>query len=407
MTTPVHADFNAGMQAYLAGQTQKSLDIWTRFALAGDIRSKKVLGDIYSGKALEGVVTTETPLEVVPVDNVEALLWYTLAAYHNFSNYQTPTTSEVNDKIIAEQRLTDIRFRMSSDDVFEAEQLVAQKFESGTAYDLYNLGLMYQRGAGVGKDNVSALELYALAQERGVGEASGAYELLEDLMSDAEIEQALANADVWQPPLPLEYRGKTKQQEELEQARKELDEIKRIAVLKRVSDIDLELIQRSLNALGFRAGVVDNRPGPGTRAAIRRFQLSLVKHDIKMSADEKRSKATGSLSAEQTVKLFHKAAASGHPMSQYVYGVMHVSGIGVFRNGERAVQLLEKSADQNLAIAHNALGVIYRDGTQGEKQIEPNAGKSAFHFAQAAALGYKPANKSLEKLSFEAPRDIQ
>lgn len=405
--TPARADYSEGLQAYMAGQYQKSIDTWTRYAFAGDIRSKKVLGDIYSGKALEGTGNTASPLEEIPVDNVQALLWYTLAAYHNFSSFQQPSSLEVNDKIIAEQRLTDIRFRMSSLDVKKAEKLVAQKFESGTAFDLYNLGLMYQRGAGVGKSNVRALQMFKLSKERGVGEASAAYEFLEGLMTAKEIKTALAVAEVWQPPLPIEFTGKTKQQRELEIARKELEEIKRAQALERVADIDVELIQRSLNALGFRAGSVDNKLGPSTRSAIRRYQYSTVAKDLKMSEAEKQSIVTGSLTALQTVDIFAKAAKKGHPMSQYVYGIMNTRGIGVDRNGTVAVEWLEKAADQNLAIAHNALGVVFRDGTTGLNEVRPDQARSAFHFSQAAALGYKPANAALERLSFEAPRDIQ
>lgn len=404
---PAKADFTEGMQAYRAGQYQKSIDTWTRYALAGDIRSKKVLGDIYSGKALEGVRDAATPLEEIPVDNVQALLWYTLAAYHNFSTYQQPSALEVNDKIIAEQRLTDIRFRMSSVEVIKAEKRVAQKFESGTAYDLYNLGLMYQRGAGVPKNNTKALQMFALAKQRGVGEASGAYEFLENLMNAKEIKKAGELVEVWQPPLPLEYTGKTKQQEELEKARKELEEIKRSQALDRVADIDVELIQRALNALGFRAGVVDNELGPSTRAAIRRYQYSILAKDPKATDEERRAIVTGSLTALQTVDVFHDAAKNGHPMSQYVYGIMHARGIGVERNGTISVEWLDKAAGQNLAIAHNALGIIFRDGTTGLNEIKPDQPRSAFHFSQAAALGYKPANAALERLSFEAPRDIQ
>jgi len=404
---PARADFGEGLQAYMAGQYQKSIDTWTRYALAGDIRSKKVLGDIYSGKALEGAKSAATPLEEIPVDNVQALLWYTLAAYHSFSSFQQPSSLEVNDKIIAEQRLTDIRFRMSSADVKKAEKLVAQKFESGTAFDLYNLGVMYQRGAGVGKDNVRALQMFQLSKQRGVGEASAAYEVLEKLMTKKEIKTAGELAAVWQPPLPIEFTGKTNQQKELDLARKELEEIKRAQSLERVADIDVELVQRSLNALGFRAGSVDNKLGPSTRAAIRRYQYSTVAKDLKMSEAEKQSIVTGSLTPQQTVDIFYKAARKGHPMSQYVYGIMNTRGIGVTRNGKIAVEWLDKAADQNLAIAHNALGVIFRDGTTGLNEIDPDQPRSAFHFSQAAALGYKPANAALERLSFEAPRDIQ
>jgi len=94
-------------------------------------------------------------------------------------------------------------------------------------------------------------------------------------------------------------------------------------------------------------------------------------------------------------------------MSQYVYGIMHLSGIGIERNGSIAVDWLEKAADQNLAIAHNALGIVFRDGSTGLNEVKPNKSKAAFHFAKARALGYKPAQTSLERLSFEAPRDNQ
>ena len=78
--------------------------------------------------------------------------------------------------------------------------------------------------------------------------------------------------------------------------------------LEAVSDIDVELVQRALNALGFRAGVVDNKLGPSTRDAIRRFQYSQVARDYDMTEDEKQSVVTGVLTPRQTVDLFADAA---------------------------------------------------------------------------------------------------
>lgn len=404
---PAHATFEAGVQAYMNGQYAQALDIWRRFAVAGDVRSKKILGDVYSGKVLEGAKAAATPLEEIPVDNVKALMWYTLAAYHDFTAYQTPGAEEVNARILAERRLPEIRARMSTKDVSEAEKLVAQTFESGSAYDIYRLGDMYQKGAGVEKNNTKALQMYQLAKARGVGEASAAYEFLEPLMTANEVKTALENAEKWQPPLPPEHTGKTPQQEELERLKRELQEIKMAEALKAVSDIDVELVQRALNALGFRAGVVDNRLGPSTRAAIRRFQYSTVARDAQMSEEEKQAVVTGVLTPRQTVELFGDAAAAEHPMSQYVYGIMHVRGIGVEQNGQEAVKWLEKAAGHNLAIAHYALGVVYRDGTTGLNEVSPDERKSAYHLAQASALGYKPANDALRRLSFEYTRDIQ
>jgi TPR repeat protein len=91
-------------------------------------------------------------------------------------------------------------------------------------------------------------------------------------------------------------------------------------------------------------------------------------------------------------------------MSQYVYGIMHARGVGVVQNGAEAVKWLQDAADADLALAHYALGVIYRDGTTGLNEVEPNKVEAAKHFAKAYALGYKPAGDALKLLEFEAPR---
>lgn len=404
---PASASYEAGLKAYQNGQFDQAIDIWKRFAVAGDVRSKNILGDVYSGKILEGTPKAAVPLEAIPVNNVEALKWYTLAAYHDFTAYQRPTAEEVNARILAEHRLPEIRARMSTADVNKAERLVSDTFERGSPYDIYRLGEMYQRGAGVSKNNTKALTMFALAKARGVGEASIAYETLEKLMTKQEIKSAEEAAAVWQPPLPEEHTGQTSQQKELERLKKELEELKLEDALKAVSDIDVELIQRALRSLGFYYGAIDNAMGPETRAAIRRFQYSRVASDSEMSEEDKEAVRTGVLSARQTVELFRAAAKADHPMSQYVYGVMHVRGIGVEQNGKEAVEWLKKASNADLAIAHYALGVIYRDGTTGLNEVTPDKALAARHFARAFALGYKPAGDALKLLEFEAPRNVE
>ena len=39
------ADYQTGLTAYQNGQYDLAVDIWERFAVAGDVRSKKMLGD--------------------------------------------------------------------------------------------------------------------------------------------------------------------------------------------------------------------------------------------------------------------------------------------------------------------------------------------------------------------------
>ncbi|MEQ8178850.1 MAG: peptidoglycan-binding protein [Amphiplicatus sp.] len=404
---PASASYEAGLKAYQNGQFDQAIDIWKRFAVAGDVRSKNILGDVYSGKILEGSPKAAVPLEAIPLNNIEALKWYTLAAYHDFTAYQRPTAEEVNARILAEHRLPDIRARMSTADVSKAEKLVSDTFERGSPYDLYRLGDMYQRGAGVAKNNAKALTMFALAKSRGVGEASLAYEQLEKLMTKQEIKIAEESAASWQPPLPEEHMGQTTQQKELERLKKELEELKLEDALEAVSDIDVELIQRALRSLGLYFGSIDNAMGPATRDAIRRFQYSQVSSDTEMSEEDKEAVRTGVLSARQTVQLFREASKADHPMSQYVYGIMHVRGIGVEQNGQEAVNWLTKSSRANLAIAHYALGVIYRDGTTGLNEVTPDKSLAARHFARAFALGYKPAGDALKLLEFEAPRNVE
>jgi TPR repeat protein len=369
----------------------------------------KALGDVYSGAVLEGSKGAKIPLETGrKIDNVESLRWYTLAAYHRFNEgFQMPSAEERNAQILAEERMPEIRFRMSTADVTKAEKLVSDTFERGSPYDLYTLGDMYRRGAGVSKNNTKALTMYALAKARGVGAASIAYEELEALMSKEEKKAASDAVPGWQPPLPELHTGQTPQQKELERTKKELEELRLQQALSAIADIDVELIQRALKSLGMYYGTVDNEMGLETRDAIRRFQYSRVSSDTELTDEEKDAVRTGVLTARQTVQLFEAAAKEGHPMSQYVLGVMHVRGIGVVQDGDKAVEWLGKAAKADLAIAHYALGVVYRDSTPGLNPVRPDKAKAAIHFARAQSLGYKQAAEALRQLEFEKPRIVE
>lgn len=404
-----HANYDIGLKAYEQGQYDVAIDIWTRFAVAGDVRSMKALGDVYSGAVLEGSRGAKIPLETGrKINNVESLHWYSLAAYHRFNEgFQMPTAEERNAQILAEERLPEIRFRMSTSDVNTAEKLVSDTFERGSPYDLYTLGDMYRRGSGVEKNNTKALAMYALAKARGVGAASIAYEELEALMTAAEVKAANEAVVGWQPPLPREHTEDTPQMKELERTKKELEELRLQQALTAIADIDVELIQRSLKSLGLYYGTVDNQMGAETRDAIRRFQYSRVSSETTLTDEEKDAVRTGVLTARQTVQLFEAAAKEGHPMSQYVLGIMHVRGIGVVQDGDKAVENLTKAAKADLAIAHYALGVIYRDSTPGLNPVRPDKAKAAIHFARAQSLGYKQAGEALRQLEFEKPRNIE
>ena len=411
------ANYDVGYEAYKKGQYDLAIDIWKKYAVAGDVRSKKMLGDVFSdnvcaqkeaerisAKGVPQRATTAPPSKVVPIDHVEALKWYLLAANHDFGLLANPTPDEVRARIVAEGCLPFVREEMTTGDVARAESLAAQTFEAGSPRDLYNLGLMYQRGAGVPKNNVKALMLFELAKSKGVGEAGQAFAKLELITDPSEEKAARELVVAWQPPLPPLYDKNPPHLAELDRLRKELEALRSQDALQAVSDIDVELIQRALKALGFYMGAPDNKMGPETRAAIRRFQYSRVSRDTEMTEEEKEAVKTGVLSAQQTVELVREAARSEHPMSQYVFGIMNARGVGVVQNGAEALNWLKKAASADLAIAHYALGVLYRDGTTGLNEVVPNKVEAAKHFAKAFALGYKPAGDALKLLEFEAPR---
>jgi TPR repeat protein len=417
------ANYEQGLEAYRDGHYDLAIDIWKKFAVAGDVRSKQALGEVYSDSVCEerelermsrkgygaSAPVEAKPSKVVPTNNVEALKWYILAAFHDFGDpkYANPMPEEVNARIVANLCLPAVRAEMSTADVRKAETLAAQNFERGSPRDLYLLGRMFQRGDGVQKDNQRALQMYELAKMKGVGEASQAYDKLLSVATADEQTNARKDVVAWQPPLPELYDSDPPLKKEYERLKKELEQLRGQDALEAVSDIDVELLQRALKALGFYYGAPDNKMGPETRAAIRRFQFSQYGNKPGLTVEEKESVKTGVLSAQQTVDLIREAANAEHPMSEYVYGIMNARGVGVIQNGDEAVKWLTKAANADLALAHYALGVLYRDGTTGLNEVTPDKAKAARHFARAFALGYKPAGDALKLLEFEAPRQVE
>ncbi|MGE0409562.1 MAG: peptidoglycan-binding protein [Amphiplicatus sp.] len=406
--------YDIGLAAYKSKQYDQAIDIWTRYAVAGDVRCQHALGDVYSNVEFTARDDRDEKPTVVQLDNVAALKWYTIAANYDFETRRNlegrePSPEEVNASIMANQRLPKVRADMTDGEVRDAEQLVSETFQRGSPYDLFRLGQMHQSGSGVEKNNTQALVMYTLAEQRGVGAASHAGARVEQLMNPKQIRAANELVSVWQPPLPIEHTMPTKQQLELERLKRELEEIRLEDALKAISDIDVKLIQRALRALGFYFGEVDNVMGPGTQEAIRRFQYSSVEKDAEMPEKDKQALRTGVLTPRQTVDLFARASAppASHPMSQYVYGVMHVRGIGVQQDGAAAVNWLSKAAEADLSIANYALGVVYRDGTTGLNEVAPNKTLSAQYFAKSCSLGYRAACEALKRLEFTAPRNVE
>ncbi|MEM9989491.1 MAG: SEL1-like repeat protein, partial [Pseudomonadota bacterium] len=180
---PAKADFDDALRAYATqsngqidqAKVSEALDLWQKYAIAGDILSRQILGDLYSNQrvftpSLEGE-TFRVPLPeetgIIQEDRVTALAWYTIAATHDFDDYsQKPDFRQINARIQAQSRIPELKATMTTEQVVAAEQEVVNLLSSQSEFDLYRLGSMFQSGHGLPKDNVQALKYYRLATNR-------------------------------------------------------------------------------------------------------------------------------------------------------------------------------------------------------------------------------------------------
>jgi len=395
---PVSASFEAGLEACRRGDVSVAIDLWERYGLAGDVRSKKILGDIYSHYAGPDVVDPACPPDGGAErrkDDVLAMKWYTLAAYHEFGEYVTPTAAEVNAKILAETRLSAVKFNLKSSEVKKAEGLIEDAYEAGTPHEIFQLARLYQYGHGVAKDNVKAAQFYQIAAMNGVKAAGPAYDKVKNLLSEKESKDTKAKVVSWQPPLPKLHQGDTAQMKKLKALIEELEAEQLTSARERLFDVrdDMQLIQRALKVTGFDPGPIDGKAGPATRRAINDFQR-VYKFPI-----------SPELQDEELVQLFEKAADNEDAHSQYAFGVMHLEGIGVKPHGKKAEKWLKAAKAKDLTEAYYALGVLYRDGLDTPPEdgkptkIAKNTEKARAHLAQAAYRDSAAARRALDELN--------
>lgn len=120
--------------------------------------------------------------------------------------------------------------------------------ESGDPHAQYMLGRLHARGNGVVQDFVQAHKWYNLAAARGHSHAAQARDALAQRMPSKQVSRAQRLARQWQPGSDVaSAQTPTRRQ-------------------------TINAIQRSLNELGYDAGVADGLLGDKTRAAIRDYQ---------------------------------------------------------------------------------------------------------------------------------------
>lgn len=104
----------------------------------------------------------------------------------------------------------------------------------------------------------------------------------------------------------------------------------------------------------------------------------------------------GSGHIEEAIKLYEKAGLYDHPSGYRTLGDIYKAGLGgVQRDIKKAVEYYEMGAEDEIGDCAFALGILYRDGTDG---LSPDYGLAYKRIREAALLGTFNAGNALGQL---------
>jgi hypothetical protein len=153
----------------------------------------------------------------------------------------------------------------------------------------------------------------------------------------------------------------------------------------KVDRIPTQFIQYGLIALGHQIADVSGVIDAPTRRAIRNYQATIGLPQ------------TGRLSPQEVVDLILAAAALGDSYAMTAAGIMTASGHGLIADPETARLWFDRAADKGNGLAMANLGVLYRDGIGGPRDIP----KARSLLTVAVTLGVDGAEPLLRSLDTE------
>ncbi len=150
--------FEAGQEAYVAGDIETALTLWRPLAEHGDAEAQFAIGTLYYG----GIG--------VPVDRVESSYWFLRAAQQGYvpAQYNLGNAYKRGEGVRQNDRRAVMWWRKAAEQGFGAAQ--------------FNLANAYFEGAGVEKNREEALRLLRLSAENG---HYPAVRMLRDLGADS------------------------------------------------------------------------------------------------------------------------------------------------------------------------------------------------------------------------------
>lgn len=150
----------------------------------------------------------------------------------------------------------------------------------------------------------------------------------------------------------------------------------------KVDRIPTQFIQYGLIALGHQINDVSGVLDPPTRKAIRNYQATIGVPQ------------TGRLSPQEIVDLILAAASLGDSYAMTAAGIMTASGSGLREDPEIARLWFDRAADKGNGLAMANLGVLYRDGLGGARDLP----KARSLLTVAVTLGVEGAEPLLRSL---------
>lgn len=100
----------------------------------------------------------------------------------------------------------------------------------------------------------------------------------------------------------------------------------------------------------------------------------------------------------ETVRLFKASAEAGVAMSQFLYGILHMSGQrGIVKNEAIGVKWIRLAANQGILEAMDHVGTFYRKGTV----YDVNLVEACVWYETAALLGYSISSGKCARIARE------
>jgi TPR repeat protein len=449
---PGNADFFDGLRAYDARNIDAAVDEWTNAARAGDLRSQKQLGDLYvEGRRVPQNFATAYYWYALAAANPGD----GDGGDRTASGALLPSLASVRSQAAAEaQKLRD---SLTQGDALTAHVAVEDSYATRGADGVRQLAEAYRDGKGLPANKVEALRFFVAASFMGSEDAVKARDAMVKTLQPTQIASAQRAAAEWlkarnikpalpagstkiaavpvplppeakppvipaplpppkvaepvapkveppktaEPPKPAEPPGvkpfkpppgreapppanldrvfstKDHPQASFLQARKsnlvDLDDAR----------TDTQIVQRALKVLDYYDGRITGDLNKATTRAIRSYQRATG------------NRATGALTSRQLERLLSRAAdGKDDSITQYHFARMLFAGRYVDKDVERALRMLDRSADQGIGVSSFFLGVIYRDGVN----VPRDTAVAATRFKEAERLGDENAAKALKML---------